>query len=210
MVRRLLLVLSIVVILATYGCLEMDRPASDGLDLSEWQDEEPSSYEEGSRPWAAADRAEPAPALVPDEMDLAVCEARAEQEQRCAADGEPAFDVTACATRFACSRRLWSTDLPAVYRCLSERSCEDGDPVMTCLREVGETVEPSAAEVTFSRELELAQQECGEIVEAAPRQADAIYEGLTFCLTENDDCDVKAACAELMLDALVDEICGEA
>ena len=187
----------------------MDRPVSDGLDLSDWHEEEPSSHEEASPSWVAVDNTEPAPALVPDEMDLAVCGALAEQDSRCAADGDPAFDVAACATRFACSRRLWSTDVPAVYRCLSERSCEDDDPVMTCLREVGETVEPSAAEETFLRELELAQAECGELVEAAPRQSDAIYEGLTFCLTDNDDCDVKAACVDVMLTAIVDRICGE-
>jgi hypothetical protein len=210
MVRRLLVGLSIVVILATYGCLEMDRPASDGLDLSEWQMGEPSSEDEASSSWVAVDHGEPAPALVPDAMDVAVCEARAEQESRCAVDGEPAFDVAACATRFACSRRLWSTDVPAVYRCLSERTCDDEDPVMTCLREVGESVEPSEAELAFTRQLDQAQQECGEILEAAPRQSDTIYEGLTFCLTENDDCDAKASCVEVMLNAIVDEICGEA
>ncbi|MBW2524710.1 MAG: hypothetical protein JRI23_11065 [Deltaproteobacteria bacterium] len=183
----------------------MDRPVSDGLDLSEWQEEEPAA-------WGAADYEEPRSRVEPDGADAAACEALAARQQRCTSADEAEveeLDLGSCADQLACSRTLWSTDVHAVYRCLGERPCDDADPVMSCLSEVGKTVEPSNAELAFARELEDAETECGDLVEIAPRQADAIYDGLGFCLTENDECDVKAACVEVMLQAIVDRTCGE-
>lgn len=141
-------------------------------------------------------------------MDVEICEAQAAAHERCAAESDAAMDVQACAERFACSRQLWRTDVPAVYDCLRQRACDDPDPVMACLRKVAVDVEPSAAELSFEQELAEARRQCGELVEVAPRQSDAVYDALTFCLAAHDDCEVKVACIEAMLQALVEEICG--
>ena len=189
---------------AFVGCLELDREGAFGMggDQPAGEGAEPASWIE------VRDESDRGP-VVAEPEDLAVCQAQARQLQRCAGDEAPSFDVEVCAERYACSRRLWRTDVPAVYRCLAERPCDDDDPVISCLEQVAVEVEPSEVETLFELELERAHTECAPLVEVAPRQADVIYDALSFCLTENDECDVKAACIDAMPTALVDRICGE-
>lgn len=201
--RSLLGSVVLVAIAPLWGCLEMDRAPGEPDELTNWQMAEPA-------PWEGAGAAEAAEPLEPDERDVAFCDAMAARAERCTPDrdGAGAMDLESCQDRYACSRRLWRTDVEAVYRCSARRPCDDPDPVMSCLDEVGRTLHPSAAELAFGQAREQAEGECGPLVEVAPRQADAIYEGLSFCLLENDDCEVKAACAEMMVRAIVDRACG--
>jgi len=195
---------------ALVGCLEGRAPldaAEDGAELAA----EASEAAEDS--WA--ERGDLAVTeLSVEASDRALCRALAARERRCAeGDTQPAASmaVEACAERYACSRQLWRADVrDGVYACLEELPCAEPDPEFTCLADAAAEVEPSAAELAFERAAERANEQCGALVEVAPAQSDLVYDALTFCLTENEGCEAKAACSMATLRALVDEVCGPA
>lgn len=184
------------------GCLNADGvPAEDGVPADEAVDE---PWQEPAAEIAAAGSVEPEP------VDQAVCQSLAQLERRCFADEPATIDVDECALRYACSRRLWRMDAEAVYACVRERPCDDHDPVMTCLEQVGSRLEPSEAEQRFDQVFAREAQDCEDVVEVAPGLSDVVYEMLGACLVDNETCEAKAACSEAMLGELLDEICGPA
>jgi len=202
---------------ALVGCLEGREPVeagAGGAELAEEMAVEAFGTEEPATPDVLAipdAKAFESPVLTVDAADRSLCRVLAERERRCSDDDtQPvAFGVEACAERYACSRQLWRADVQeGVYDCLQELHCDEVDPEFTCLADAAAAVEPSAAERRFEQEADGANDLCGALVEVAPGQSDLVYDALTFCLTENESCDAKAACSLATLQALVDEICG--
>ncbi len=146
---------------------------------------------------------------APGPEDVALCQALADRQRVCVDDEAEPFDVDGCASRYVCSRQLWREDIQeAVYECLQEQSCDEEDLEFSCLREAMDELAPSTAQQVFEQEAEAADELCGTLLDVAPGQSDLVYEALTFCLTQNEDCDSKAACSLATLDTLVDAICG--
>ncbi len=152
--------------------------------------------------------------LAPAPRDILLCKQLAGREQGCFLDpaqsAADARQLTACATRFACSRRMWREDVvDAVYACLPERPCEDADPAASCLAQAVDELGESPAERKFAEALITAEQQCPDLMQVASGQADTVYEALTSCLLEQRNCDAMGQCAGLVMQELVGEICDE-
>ncbi len=200
---------------ATVGCLEGRQPGGAGGDPD--LDEEAAVEALGTDGLGIDGLTTPEVTIeqpqgvTVEASDLSLCRTLADRDHRCAEeDTQPAsFAVEDCAERYACSRQLWRADVQeGVYACLAKLPCDDPDPEFTCLAEAAAAVEPSPAEGRFEREADAANEHCGALVEVAPGQSDLVYGALTFCLTENESCDAKAACSLATLQTLVEEICG--
>lgn len=184
------------------GACLAGRDAADDED-GFWLDPEASSQQQlGSRDYA----------VIPAEADLELCRALAAKQRQCEEDQPEAqpLDGSACASRYACSRRLWRADVAAeVYRCISQRPCDDPDPTTTCLGQAAKPLPITPAQREFDAVLAAADDECPGLLEVAPGQSDTVYQALTPCLTSYRSCDERADCAARRLSELVDEICDD-
>ncbi len=152
--------------------------------------------------------------LAPAQRDVLLCRQLAGREQGCFLDPNQteadAGQLAACATRFACSRRMWREDVvDAVYACLPQRPCEDSDPAASCLAQAVDELGESPAERKFAEALLTTEQECPDLMQVASGQADAVYKALTNCLQQQRSCDAMGQCAGLVMQELVSEICDD-
>jgi len=197
---RLTLV-SLVCAVGLGACLDGRDAAVD--EDGYWLDPEALSQEQlGGRDYA----------VTPAAADLELCRALAARQQQCEGEQPEAQlpDSSDCASRYACSRRLWRADVTAeVYRCISQHPCDDPDPTTTCLEQAAEPLPISAAQQEFEAALTAADDQCPGMLEVAPGQSDTVYQALTPCLTNHRSCDERADCAARSLNELVDEICDD-